>query len=97
MDLNVDEINQVLKIVDEDHDGHIDFPEFLKALRGPEVQQYIDDKKRQLPNHNVTKNMLLKAKKMAPKVGSNAWKAYWAKRLLGRNFALKMMAKYFGF
>jgi hypothetical protein len=93
MDLNVDEINQVLKIVDEDHDGHIDFPEFLKALRGPEVQQYIDDKKRQLPNHNVTKNMLLKAKKMAPKVGSNAWKeagAMYPRR--GKNSMIAEMA-----
>ena len=30
-------------------------------------------------------------------VGLNARKAYWAKRLLGRNMAIKLMAKYFGF
>ena len=30
-------------------------------------------------------------------VGSNAKKAYWAKRLLGREAALKLMARYFGF
>jgi len=30
-------------------------------------------------------------------VGINAQKAYWAKRLLGRELALKLMAKYFGF
>ena len=30
-------------------------------------------------------------------VGMNAIKAHWAKRLLGRELALKLMAKYFGF
>jgi len=30
-------------------------------------------------------------------VGQNALKAHWAKRLLGRDLALKVMAKYFGF
>jgi hypothetical protein len=30
-------------------------------------------------------------------VGPNAKKAYWAKRLLGRETALKLMARYFGF
>lgn len=30
-------------------------------------------------------------------VGMNALKAHWAKRLLGRELALKLMAKYFGF
>ncbi len=30
-------------------------------------------------------------------VGMNALKAHWAKRLLGRDLALKLMAKFFGF
>ena len=47
--------------------------------------------------NTIIKAITSKSPKFCYIVGSNAWKAYWAKRLLGRNFALKMMAKYFGF
>ena len=47
--------------------------------------------------NTIIKAITSKSPKFCYIVGSNAWKAYWAKRLLGRNFALKLMAKYFGF
>ena len=47
--------------------------------------------------NTIIKAITSKSPKFCNIVGSNAWKAYCAKRLLCRSFALKLMAKYFGF
>lgn len=59
------------------------------------------DSSKGMPPQDVA-NVIIKAlNSKKPKfgyiVGLNAIKATWAKRILGRNFALKLMAKYFGF
>lgn len=53
-------------------------------------------------NPEIVANVILKAiKSPVPQfcyvVGINALKAHWAKKVLGRGLALKVMAKYFGF
>ncbi len=45
----------------------------------------------------IVKALTKKSPRFCYIVGMNAKKAYWAKRLLGRSIALKLMAKYFGF
>ena len=58
----------------------------------------IDSSKGMHPN-DVAKIIVRARQTRSPKfcyvVGINALKAYWAKRLLGRELALKLMAKYF--
>ena len=60
----------------------------------------IDSSKGMDPN-DVAKVIVGAIQTQSPKfcyvVGMNALKAHWAKRLLGRELALKLMAKYFGF
>ncbi|MBT5551172.1 MAG: SDR family NAD(P)-dependent oxidoreductase [Nitrospina sp.] len=60
----------------------------------------IDSSKGMDPN-DVAKVIVSAIQTRSPKfcyvVGMNALKAHWAKRLLGRELALKLMAKYFGF
>lgn len=60
----------------------------------------IDSSKGMDPN-DVAKVIVGAIQTRSPKfcyvVGMNALKAHWAKRLLGRELALKLMAKYFGF
>jgi Ca2+-binding EF-hand superfamily protein len=73
MDLKPEEVANILQIIDIDKGGTVDVPEFVKALRGPEIQEYIDAKRKALPNHNVVERQLLKAKQMATKIGSRSW------------------------
>lgn len=51
--------------------------------------------------HYVAQTIFRALQEKQPKffhvVGMNAKKAYWAKRLLGNNFSLRLMAKHFGF
>lgn len=75
--------------------GHVFIDEGYKR-----VVSRIDSSKGMLPQ-NVARVIIRALKTAKPKffyaVGSNAIKAYWAKRLLGNNLALRLMAKHFGF
>lgn len=54
-----------------------------------------------IPPESVARLIIRVLQSKKPKffhaVGLNAKKAYWAKRLLGKNLAVKLMAKHFGF
>ena len=73
MEMNENEVKKVLKIIDTNGDGNISFDEFLHALRGDEIQHYINYQHKIIPNHNVTRRHLLHAKPMTKKIGSSSW------------------------
>ena len=73
MDISANEVRDILKIIDTDGDGSLNFSEFVQALRGENVQQYIDATNNARPNHNITRKLFLKSKIMAPKIGSHSW------------------------
>jgi hypothetical protein len=73
MDISPNEVHEILKIIDSDGDGSINFTEFVQALRGDRVQKYIDQEYKNKPNHNITRKLFLKSKVMAPKIGSTSW------------------------
>lgn len=73
MDMNENEVKKVLKIIDTDGDGTVSFDEFLHALRGDEIQDFIDSRRKRIPNYNVARRHILQAKPMTKKIGSSSW------------------------
>lgn len=72
MELDAEEVLNVLKVIDQDGDGTCSFGEFVEALRGDKIQNFIDARLKSRPSHNVAKREILKAREVAAKVGSRA-------------------------